>query len=165
MQPTRFSIVLDIRPVDETTQEHARVLILSGLGERFGYIDEMLNQDLNDIVANYVEKAHIFLIGTIGNEIVCPGALVQEDQSTGRVVRMSVAKECRRRGFGTAMLQRLMDLAREKGYRKLLVETNNDWDDAIDFYKRFGFVEYDRDKISVYTKVRNHNLLKISSPL
>ncbi|MCL0056989.1 GNAT family N-acetyltransferase [Dehalococcoidia bacterium] len=114
MQPTRFSIVLDIRPVDETTQEHARVLILSGLGERFGYIDEMLNQDLNDIVANYVEKAHIFLIGTIGNEIVCTGALVQEDQSTGRVVRMSVAKEYRRRGFGTAMLQRLMDLAREK---------------------------------------------------
>lgn len=149
-QPSQFNALLDIRPIDEATQEQARTLILSGLGEHFGYIDEMLNQDLSDIVASYVEKGHIFLIGSIGNDVVCTGALVRESQFTGRVVRMSVAKEYRRQGFGTAMLQRLTHFAKEKGYRRLLVETNNDWYDAIGFYRRLGFVEYDRDEISVY---------------
>jgi ribosomal protein S18 acetylase RimI-like enzyme len=63
---------------------------------------------------------------------------------------MSVAEGYRRQGFGTAILQCLTDLAKEREYRKLFVETNNDWHYAIGFYRRFGFVEYDRDEINVY---------------
>ena len=41
MQSTQFNTVLDIHTVDETTQAQARTLIFSGLGEHFGYINNV----------------------------------------------------------------------------------------------------------------------------
>ena len=144
------SRLLDIRPIDENTQQQAKTLILCGLEEYFGFIDETLNPDLENIVANYVRRGHIFLIGMIADNVVCTGGLVEESPLIGQIVRMSVAKAYRRQGFGAAILQHLTNFAKQRGYQKLLVETNNDWYDAIGFYKRLGFAEYDRDETSVH---------------
>lgn len=141
---------LNVRPVDRTTAPQARGLILEGLGEHFGFVDETRNPDLDDILANYVERGHEFLVGTLGGRVVCTGALVEAAPGIGRVVRMSVVREHRRQGLATLMLRRLTERAVARGHRRLLVETNHDWPDAVGLYRRFGFVEYDRDDESVH---------------
>lgn len=48
---------LHIRPFTIHDQAAARTLILNGLGEHFGLIDETFTPDLNDITASYLVPA------------------------------------------------------------------------------------------------------------
>lgn len=132
---------LVIRPFVTADQDAARRLILTGLGEHFGFIDETLNPDLDDIVGNYLASGHAFLIAELNGQIVGTGALISAGEQTGRIVRMSVAREMRRAGIGQAVIARLMDIARERGFTRLVLETNIDWDDAVGFYQHCGFRE------------------------
>ena len=139
-----------IRPFEAKDQEVARTLILEGLGEHFGNIDESLNPDLDDITASYIAQGHAFVVAQIDENLVGTGALIREDENIGRIARMSVRKQHRRRGVGRALTKHLIKMARGRGFKRLLVETNNDWDDAIGLYKHCGFIEYDLDDVSVH---------------
>ncbi len=141
---------LRIRPFTTTDQTPVRQLILTGLGDHFGYINETLNPDLEDITAHYLALGHIFVVAETGGELVGTGALVTETTGVGRIVRMSVAPQYRRQGIGRTLVTYLVNLARQRGLTRLLVETNNDWYDAIGLYQHCGFIEYDRDEESVY---------------
>ncbi len=140
---------LIIRPFAPADQAAARRLILAGLGEHFGHVDELLNPDLADIQATYIGPGHLFVVAWLAGERVGTGALriaVRE----GELVRISVSPAQRRRGIGQAIVADLIDQARQRGLPRLLVETNYDWYDAINLYQRFGFTEYGRDATNVY---------------
>jgi ribosomal protein S18 acetylase RimI-like enzyme len=132
-------------PVTIDTQEIAKDLILEGLAERFGFIDYSLNPDLNNIVESYLIKGDTFLLGSIQGEIKCTGALINEETNVGRIVRMSVIKEYRRMGLARKMLKKLEGIARDKGYTRIVLETNIDWTNAIQFYKSSGFNEIHKE--------------------
>jgi len=131
-----------------------RWLILQGLGEHFGYIDETLNPDLNDIEAYYLRPGHVFVVVEHYREVVGTGALLLESADTGRLVRMSVKKKFRRQGVGRAVVCHFLQLAKRRGLIQVLVETNHDWYDAIGLYHSQGFREYDRDDESVHMSLR-----------
>lgn len=149
MMPENNSL-LRLRPFTFYDQAAARALILAGLGEHFGFIDESLNPDLDDIWQSYVQPGHLFLVAELDDCLVGTGALIQETPDTGRIVRLSVSQAQRRAGIGRALLEHLLQAGRERGYRQIVVETNHDWHDAIGLYRRCGFVEYGRDEESVY---------------
>lgn len=67
------------------------------------------------------------------------GTLVQRSSEIGEIVRMSVAKEMRRKGIGKLILQRVIHEALELGYRRIILETTNTWSEVIEFYLRCGF--------------------------
>jgi ribosomal protein S18 acetylase RimI-like enzyme len=146
MQDTR----LLIRPFAASDQPAARRLILLGLGEHFGFIDETRNPDIDDIAAQYLASGQTFLVAQIDGVLVGTGALIREDAQTGRIVRMSVAREQRRKGIAQALMAHLMDAARERGFARLVLETNLDWDDAIAFYQRCGFREEARAEEEIH---------------
>ena len=143
---------VSIRPFEARDQRAARQLILNGLGEHFGFVDEALNPDVDDIIAHYISHGHVFLVAEVGATLAGTGALKVED-SEGQIVRASVAPQFRRQGIGRKLVEHLIDAAREKGLRRLIVETNHDWDDPIRLYQRCGFLEYDRDPESVWMKL------------
>lgn len=137
-QPRR----LTIRPFVAGDQADARRVILEGLGEHFGFVDEGINRDLEDIAAYYA--GDVFLVAVVGGEVVGTGALVHEADGVTRVVRMSVDRRHRQEGIGRAILTRLLDHARSSGYRRVVLETNEGWDEAIAFYESCGFKETGR---------------------
>ncbi|MFN8486131.1 MAG: GNAT family N-acetyltransferase [Caldilineaceae bacterium] len=128
---------LQLRPFAPTDQAAAKALILRGLEEHWGVLDLTKNSDLNDIAASYADG--VFLVALRGNALVGTGALIPETDGGGRIVRMSVATELRRHGLGKAILDRLCTEARQRGYRQLVLETTKTWDDAVNFYTRYGF--------------------------
>jgi GNAT superfamily N-acetyltransferase len=128
-----------IRPFEPSDQEAVRRLILAGLGEHFGVIDESLNPDLDHITASYTACGGLFVLAECNGQLAATGALIEEGESTGRLVRMSVDPRFRRRGLARAIGAHLIDSARLRGYRRLLVETNDDWMDAIALYRACGF--------------------------
>ncbi|MFC1975568.1 GNAT family N-acetyltransferase [Chloroflexota bacterium] len=141
---------LVIRPFEPHDQDAARRLILTGLGEHFGYIDETCNPDIDDIRANYLETSHAFIVAEIEAELVGTGALLTKQENMGRIVRMSVSRSYRRQGIGGALVSHLLDLARQRGWTQILVSTEPDWEDAIGFYNESGFTETKRDDVGVY---------------
>jgi GNAT superfamily N-acetyltransferase len=137
----RVSEQLVIRPFCADDQEAAKQLVQAGLGERWGWIDLTLNPDLNDIAASYAEG--VFLVGYLGDTLVATGALMPEVTADGRaalrVVRMSVRADLRGHGIGRRVLDALLDRARERDCRLIVLETTSTWTDAVRFYARYGF--------------------------
>ncbi len=143
-------MTLLIRPFEPRDQAAARQLILIGLGEHFGWIDETRNPDVDDIAANYIERGDTFLIAEMDGALVGTGALITENTDTGRIVRMSVSRIYRRKGIGRALVSHLLDLAKSKKFAQVLVSTNQEWEDAISLYRHCGFKEYQRDESGVH---------------
>ena len=133
-----------IRPFATGDQEAARRLVLAGLADHFGEIDETRNPDLHDIAAHYLQPGHLVVLAERDGKVVGTGALINEEPGVGRLVRMSVDRRHRGHGIGRALVGHLVEAARARGYRRLLVETNDDWTDAIGLYVACGFVEEDR---------------------
>ena len=127
-------------------QEEVQNLICAGLAERFGFNDPALNPDLADIVSSY--SGATFLVATSQGCIVGTGALVEEDATTGRIVRMSVDSAHRGNGIGSAILDRLIQAATASKYSRLVLETTADWEDAIGFYRSHGFQRNYIDRVN-----------------
>jgi GNAT superfamily N-acetyltransferase len=140
---------LCIRSFEVDDQEQARWLILEGLGEHFGYLDETLNPDLDDILHTYLRAGHVFVVACMGRELVGTGALILHGEGISEMVRISTRKTYRRRGIGQAIVTYLVDVARQRGDRRIIVKTNASWHDAIHLYQRLGFVEYERTALGV----------------
>lgn len=130
---------ISIRPFRPEDQQACRTLVLAGLGEHFGVIDSARNPDLDDITAHYVVPGRLFVVAESAGMLVGTGALILDGPATGRLVRVSVHREHRRRGIGRALVDHLIVCARWRGYAQLLVETNHDWEDALALYRACGF--------------------------
>jgi GNAT superfamily N-acetyltransferase len=126
-----------IRPLAPADAAQARALILEGLAEHWGTLDARLNPDLDDIPASYADG--LFLVAEIGGVLAGTGALIPEEPGAGLFMRMSAAREKRRQGIGRLLLDALLAAARQRGYRRIVLETTATWEDAIAFYRRAGF--------------------------
>ena len=140
---------LYIRSFEVDDQEQARWLILEGLGEHFGSIDETRNPDLDDILHTYIRAGHVFVVGCMGREIVGTGAHILHGEGISELVRISTRKDSRRRGVGRAIITYLVNIARQRGVWRIIVKTDASWHDVITFYKRLDFVEYERTALGV----------------
>lgn len=143
-----------IRPFTPRDQHAARRLVLDGLGEHFGSIDETRNPDLDDIWTHYIAQGDLFVVVEAGVALIGTGAMRAEaghlGDQRGRIVRVSVAPVYRRYGIGRTIVAHLVQVACQRGLSRLLVETNHDWVAAIGLYQRCGFQPYDRDEESVH---------------
>ena len=128
---------LTMREFVPSDQVAARTLILMGLGEHWGWIDETINPDLDDIATRYAGQT--FLVVYAGDTLIGTGALIHETDGTARIVRMSVAAARRREGIGNQLLRALVEQARQRGYSLIVVETTATWTEVIAFYHRYGF--------------------------
>ncbi|MBO8157295.1 MAG: GNAT family N-acetyltransferase [Bacillaceae bacterium] len=128
-----------IEKISHRTAEGAKKVIFEGFSEYFSEVREDLNPDLHDIVSTYSRKGHIFLVGLIDQKVVCTGALTREDEQTGRMVRLSVAKAYRRQGFAKKMIKELEKQAFILGYNKIVIETTKGWEKPIRLYQDFGY--------------------------
>ncbi len=144
---------VEIRPFVFTDQDFAKKLILDGLAEHYNAIDPTLNPDLQNIKENYSGQGSLFLVAESKGVLIGTGALIAESDNVGRIVRVSVVKTHRRMGVGRLITKKLIEAASVRQYSQLVVETNEDWYDAIRLYQRFGFTEYDRYAGEVHMKL------------
>ena len=128
---------IDILPFQPQDQKAAQALILAGLVEHWGFLDETKNPDLVDIAASY--RDGVFLVAWLDGQIVGTGASLPRADQTVEVVRMSVTSQLRRRGVGRQILDELCRQAQQAGYQRVILETTTTWHEVIAFYTQFGF--------------------------
>ncbi len=151
------------RPFAASDQAVVRALILSGLASRFGTLDESLNPDLIDLWASYVAPGDTFLVAELDGQIAGCGALIREHDSEtiGRIVRVSVDTGHQGKGVGWQISQHLIAIAQRRGFKEILVETNEDWQSAMRLYQSLGFQEYAREPNPEFGFVEVHMRLML----
>ena len=137
--------IVPFRPQD---QRAAKALILAGLKEHWGVLDARKNPDLNDIAASYADG--VFLVARQDGHLVGTGAFRPITDATVEIVRMSVKREKRRQGIGREILAELCWQAYRLGYRRAILETTASWQEAVAFYRAFGFEVTHRSADDVY---------------
>jgi putative acetyltransferase len=93
-----------------------------------------------------------------GKELLGCGALKELDPSHGEIKSMRTARAHLRRGVAAQLLAHILDEARQRGYRRLSLETGSAeaFRPAHEMYRRFGFLpcgpfgDYVEDPYSVF---------------
>lgn len=80
------------------------------------------------------DKICAHVVAEMNGEYVATGRLLE----TGQIGRMAVLKAYRKSGIGSAILEKLLSIAKSKGMNSVFL---NSQIDAVGFYKRFGFEE------------------------
>ena len=130
-------VPVDIAPFRPADQDALRQLILDGLEDHWGELDERLNPDLDDLARSY-QKGTV-LVARRDGRIVGAAAVVPGSEDEGEVKRMAVARDQRRTGLATALLRELVAVGRSRGWTALVLETTATWTDAVGLYEAFGF--------------------------
>jgi len=133
----------EVSDLSLSDQDAVRALILVGLGEHWGHIDETLNPDLDDIAAAYGHGRTVVVKRR--GEIVATGTVVPRDPDTAEIVRMSVATDHRRSGLGRLVVEELVETARGWGATAVVLETSTGWTEVEAFYRSCGFAATHRE--------------------
>jgi ribosomal protein S18 acetylase RimI-like enzyme len=106
------------------------------------------DDDLHHIIDVYENQKGAFLVGEIDGRIVAMGALKRTDANRAEIKRMRVHPEFQRRGFGSAMLEALINKAREFAYLTLHLDTTTIQVAAQQLYKKYGFQQIGTDNVA-----------------
>jgi putative acetyltransferase len=109
------------------------------------YESKSLLQDINDLKECYFDNDGIFLAMTDDNRIIGTGAVLKLNDEICELKRVWLLHEYHGQGLGYRIMQELLAFAREKGYVRMRLETDQEYQSrAFDFYKRLGFYEIPR---------------------
>ena len=102
-------------------------------------------KDMDDIQRNYFENGGIFLIMLDDSQQIGTGAIRRLRDDICELKRLWLLTEYHSQGLGYRMIQELFSFAREKGYKRIWLQTDNMYQTrALEFYKRIGFYEIPR---------------------
>ena len=144
---------LEVREAaDAISLEMARALVFghaAGLGEVPGV--ERVRADAARLPGPYAPPAGALLVATLaGNPAGCV-AFKKLDGETCEVKRMFVDPAFRKRGIARALMLKLLERARERGYHRVRLGTLHSMTAAQALYRDLGFVEIPRYRPDEHT--------------
>ena len=98
-------------------------------------------KDVENFQQMYNENGGIFLVASDDGKVIGTGAIRRLDDETAELRRMWLLQQYHGRKIGFRITQRLFEVAREKGYKKIRLETNHIQVEAVTFYQKLGFHE------------------------
>jgi len=102
-------------------------------------------KDMDDIQTNYFENGGTFLGMFDDDEMICTGAIRKWDDETCELKRLWLLHKYHGQGLGYRMLNELLKISREMGYKRMWLQTDIDAQSrAVDFYRQIGFYEIPR---------------------
>ena len=136
-----------LRDFEPRDQDAVRQLIINGMAERWGErFDPAANPDTADLWATYIEPGGEIVVYEVGREVVATGTLIPEADGAGRIMRMSVDRRHRRKGFAKTVVGELIERAARRGLDPLRVLTDTPWSDAVELYRACGFTLVSQDE-------------------
>ena len=98
------------------------------------------NDPHKDIARKLTEQPELFLVGTIGDEVVA-SVMVGFDGHRGWVYYLAVAERHRKRSLGRALVQEGERLLVERGCPTLNLQVRTSNAAVLEFYRKLGYVQ------------------------
>jgi GNAT superfamily N-acetyltransferase len=111
-------------------------------------LEALLGSSVPKYIASVLDKicgekppSGVFYLVEVGGKVSGMGGLRRLKQGVAEIKRIYVRKESRGRGLGETILQRLLNDARDFGYKKVLLDTGPFMKSAHRIYEAAGFVD------------------------
>lgn len=126
------------------------VVFTNGKDKRFIQLCNELDDYLNSVVGKEKQQKQydkynvlsdindVVLLIECGNAISC-GSFKEYNAETAEIKRVFVSEVNREKGLGKKVMGILENRAREKGYKKLILETSTSLNKAQNMYRKLGF--------------------------
>lgn len=110
---------------------------------------EGTDADLADVVSAYGDAGGSFrvVVSRSGRIVGCGGLYPVRDGDC-EIRKMYLLPEARGRGLGRRLLEDLIALARQRGFRRVIVETASPLREAISLYRQRGFVPFEHEHLA-----------------
>ena len=147
MNPISAPAQITFRSASNADREQIKNIVYGVLHE-YGLSPEPAGTDidLEDIDKNYLQRGGVFevlqdaadeqgnLVGTVGLYPIDP-----KEAATIELRKMYFLPRLRGQGWGKKTLTRMIERARELGFKRITLETHSSLIEAIGLYKSFGF--------------------------
>ena len=120
------------------------------LAQYFGELDRRFaggfntNDALAEAVSSLNPPSGLFVLATLGDDVVGCGALLWIDGDTAEIKRMWVDSRLRGLGLGKRLLGHLEAEARSSGRSRVVLDTNESLAEAISMYRALGYEAIER---------------------
>lgn len=135
------SINIMIRSATNADCENVQALVF-GILREYGLEPNLCrtDSDIADIEASYINRGGVFelLEDEHGNLLGTVGLYPMNDEKI-ELRKMYLDKSLRGQGYGKKSLRRMIETARNLGYKQLYLETASVLKEAVDLYQSFGF--------------------------
>jgi len=107
------------------------------------------DSDLQDVLASYVDRGGVFrvLVDEAGTVVGC-GGLYPLANGEAEIRKMYFLPDARGKGHGRRLLDQLLNEAKARGYRRVVLETASQLKEAIALYRSAGFKPYQREHLA-----------------
>jgi ribosomal protein S18 acetylase RimI-like enzyme len=102
-------------------------------------LDRKLNNDLNDIMGNYILNGGDFIMVETGSKLIGFGALNYIGNGIYEIKRMRIMPNWQGKGLGKTLLKRLTEIAIKRNAIKIILDTTVQQIAAQRLYEGFGF--------------------------
>lgn len=124
--------------------------IIKKVGAEFGAIGEGFgpsDAEVTEMSRHYGDQsASLYLVATVDGRVVggCGIASFAGSRETCELRKLFLLPESRGLGIGKALVDRCLNYARQKGYRRCYLDTLSSMRTAIALYEKAGFVHLER---------------------
>lgn len=120
-------------------------LVISVFIEEFGFEQYRESYEKIDITS-YIENGGKCWIAVKDENVIGTILLVNRGDNTVELKMMYAKKEYRGKGVSQKLLDTFLQYAIEHNYEKIFLGTYGRLERAIQFYKKNGFIEYEKEK-------------------
>jgi len=152
----------------EDAKEYLEMFYITHIETDFNisYVEECkhtIKEEEEYLTKKEESNTDIELVAIIDNKIVGNASINQISNRLKLKHRaefgVSIIKEYWGCGVGTVLLKVCIDLAKQMGYKQLELDVVSNNDRAISLYKRYGFIEFGRNKKAFISKYSGYQEL------
>ncbi len=136
----------DYQPGDEQGVQQLVAEVLAEVDLEFDPAG--IDRDLADIQTSYIERGGMFKVIVSEERIVGSYGLYPEGETVFELRKMYLLPEFQGRGLGHHMMQDALAIARERGAKAVVLESNSLLARAARLYRAYGFVPWSPDRLS-----------------
>lgn len=132
----------NLRIFKKEDAEGVKSLILNILSKEYPFDKSVYSDsDLSKINETYGGKRDAFFVVEEGGQIVGTVGVKDESPSEALLRRLFVDPKCRKKGFGSGLLDKAIDFCKAKGYKKMRFRCTDRMSEAMRLCMNKGFRE------------------------
>jgi len=133
---------IEVRAFEPAYAEAFRTLNLSWI-EHYFKVEEADRQVLGDPAGKIIDPGGdvLFAVSLGREQVIGTCALIRLENETAELAKMAVSEEAKGKQVGLLLGESVIERARARGFRTLVLESNRKLTPAISLYKKLGFVE------------------------
>jgi GNAT superfamily N-acetyltransferase len=115
----------------------------------------LLGDEQESMIKKYLERGELFAL--YDDDLKTVSVVTEENNETYEIKNIATYETCQGSGYGSAMIQYIIDNYKNKG-KELLVGTGED-ERILSFYKKFGFA-YSHKIDNFFTENYDHKIFE-----